>query len=77
MADTLADALPREIRRVTAKKERWAKMASEHPDMAQGLRLSMSIMQATIDAAVSALASDDIVRMLTALADLRDYSDDD
>ena len=35
MTDTLADALPREIVRVTAKKERWQGYLRDH-DMGPG-----------------------------------------
>ena len=36
MTDTLTYALPREIARVTAKRDRWIKMAHNHPAMASG-----------------------------------------
>ena len=77
MTDTLADALPREIARVTAKKERWQKMAIEHPDMALGLDFAIAIMQAHIEQAIRTCASGDVVEMMSALAGLKDYSDDD
>lgn len=76
--DTLSDALPREIARVSAKRDRWRDMMAEHPELAQsGMKITVAIMQAEIDRAVNALASDDVVSMLTALASLKDYSDDD
>lgn len=76
MGDTLADALPREIARVTAKKERWQQMMRDH-DMGPGMQFTINIMQAEIERAVNALASGDIVEMLRALAALKDYNDDD
>ena len=76
MTDTLADALPREIARVSAKRDRWRDMVKDHPEML-GLVLSIAIMQAEIDAAVRACANGDIIEMFGALESLRGYSDDD
>lgn len=81
MTDTLGDALPREIKRVREKKERWigyaADMEKMQPGSSIGMRLTMSLMDAHIDAGVAALASGDVVQMLAAHEDLKDYSDDD
>ena len=76
MTDTLADALPREIARVTAKKERWQGYMKEH-DMGPGMQLSINIMQMEIENAVKACASGDVTEMMAALESLRGYSDDD
>ena len=73
---TLADALPAQIKRVTAKKERWQDMMREH-NMGPGMQFSINIMQAEIERGVSALASGDVVEMLAAHEALADYSDDD
>ncbi|NJL70366.1 MAG: hypothetical protein HC888_01550 [Candidatus Competibacteraceae bacterium] len=76
--DTLADALPREIARVSAKRDRWMDMVKEHPELAlSGMNLTIAIMQTTIDAAVRACANGDIGEMLAAHQLLKDYSDDD
>lgn len=81
MSDTLGDALPREIKRVREKKERWigyaADMEKMQPGSSIGMKLTMRIMDAHIDEGVAALASGDVTRMLSAHADLKDYSDDD
>ena len=81
MTTTLADALPAEIKRVQAKKERWigyaAQMEKDAPGSSIGMRLTMTIMQAAIDEGVAALASGDVARMLRAHADLEGFSDDD
>jgi len=77
MTDTLADALPCEIARVTAKKERWQKMAMEHPDMARRFAFSIAFMQAEIEQAIRTCASGDVVEMMNALAGLKAYNDDD
>jgi len=81
MADTLGDALPREIKRVQEKKERWVEYAADMersmPGSAVGMRLTMAIMQAHIDAGVKALASGDVVAMLAAHEELKSYGDDD
>lgn len=74
--NTLADALPAQIARVTAKKERWQGYMREH-DMGPGMQLSINIMQIEIERAVKALASGDVVEMLAAHEALADYSDDD
>lgn len=77
MVDTLADALPREIARVSAKRDRWRDMMKDHPELGPGMQLSINIMQAEIDAAVRACATGDVGEMLSALQSLKDYSDDD
>lgn len=76
MTDTLADALPREIARVTAKKERWQAMLKEH-DMGPGMQFSINIMQAEIERGVRALASGDVIEMMQSLSALKDYDDND
>jgi hypothetical protein len=77
MTDTLADALPREIARVSAKRDRWRDLVKEHPELGRGMELTTRIMQAEIDEAIRACANGDIVEMLTALQSLKDYGDDD
>lgn len=74
--NTLADALPAQIARVTAKKERWQQMMRKH-DMGPGMQFSISIMQAEIERGVNALASGDVTEMLSAHQALADYNDDD
>lgn len=76
MTDTLADALPREIARVTAKKERWQRMMREH-NMGAVMQLSINIMQTEIERAIKACASGDVVEMLTAHEALKGYDDND
>lgn len=81
MSDTLGDALPREIKRVQEKKERWsgyaADMERSMPGSSAGMKFTMGIMQVQIDAAVAALASGDVVAMMSSYAALKDYSDED
>lgn len=74
---TVADALPAEIARVTAKRERWVLLAANHPNLAFGMRLAICVMRHAIDRAVRAAASGDVASMIQALQDLRGYSDDD
>jgi hypothetical protein len=76
MTDTLANKLPREIARVTAKKERWQGYMRDH-DMGPGMQLSINIMQAEIENAVAALSSGDVTAMLAALEALKGYNDAD
>lgn len=73
---SLADALPAQIARVTAKKERWQGYMRDH-DMGPGMQLSINIMQMEIEEAVLALSSGDVARMMAAHQALADYSDDD
>lgn len=73
---TLADALPAQIKRVTAKKERWQQMMRDH-DMGPGMQFSINIMQVDIERGVAALASGDVTEMLAAHQALAAYSDDD
>jgi hypothetical protein len=77
MTESLAEALPKQIERVSAKRDRWIKMASEHPEMGPGMSLTIAIMKAEIDGAVRAAASGDVVEMMAAHQSLADYSDDD
>ena len=73
---SLAEALPAQIKRVTAKKERWQDLMREQ-DMGPGMQFSINIMQAEIDRAVAALAGGDVVEMMAAHEALADYNDDD
>jgi hypothetical protein len=73
---SLANKLPREIARVTAKKERWQGYMRDH-DMGPGMQISINIMQAEIENAVAALASGDVTAMLAALEALKGYNDAD
>ena len=77
MTDTLADALPREIERIAAKRDRWIAIAKDHPDVGHGMTFTIAIMQAEIGSAVRACANGDVVEMMAALESLKGYSDDD
>ena len=77
LAATLADALPREIARISAKRDRWRDILKDHPSIGPGMQISINIMQAKIDLAVKARASGDIVEMLASLQSLKAYNDDD
>ena len=75
-SNTLGDALPAQIARVTAKKERWQQMMRDN-DMGPGMQFSINMMQLEIERGVKALASGDVTEMLAAFRALADYSDDD
>ena len=75
--DTLAEALPREIARISAKRDRWRDMVKDYPSLHPGMQLSIAIMQVEIDLAVMACASGDVVEMLAAHQALKDYTNDD
>jgi hypothetical protein len=78
MSNNLADALPAQIARVQAKRDRWVGYAREMgPQGAVGTQFTIRIMQAEINEAVQALASGDVVRMIRAHEALKGYSDDD
>jgi hypothetical protein len=69
---TLADALPKEIKRVTLMKEQYATLM----EMAGvNVRPAMFLMQRSIDAAVEACAAGDTVAMLTSYNDLQGFID--
>ena len=76
MVDTLADALPREIVRVSAKRDRWRNMMRDYPELAFGMGLTIKIMDAEIGRAVRACANGDVVEMLQSLEALKGYDDD-
>jgi hypothetical protein len=77
MTDTLAEALPREIERISAKRDRWIRMAHENPEIAWEMNLTIAIMQHEIGVAVRACADGDVVEMMAAHEGLKGYSDDD
>lgn len=78
---TLADALPAEIKRVQAKKERWIEYAAEidkaQPGSGKSLQFGINVMQFEIDVAIATLASGDVVAMLKAYETLKAYDDND
>jgi len=74
---TLADALPQQIERVSAKRDRWIKMAAETPELAFGMNLTIEIMNHEISGAIRAAASGDVIEMIRAYEALAGYSDDD
>jgi hypothetical protein len=75
MGDTLGDALPREIARVSAIRDSYRDMARDHPDLAWGLNVTIAVMTAEIQHAVSVCATGDVVEMLAAYQSLKDYTD--
>ena len=78
MVETLAEALPKQIKRVSEKKERWVGYMRDTPELGgPGMQLSINIMQAEIDCAIEALASGDVVRMMQCHESLAGYNDDD
>lgn len=77
MTGSIADALPRQIERVTAKRDRWIKMAADHPEMAPGMNITIALMQHEIMNGVRASASGDVAAMLAAHEALAAYGDDD
>ena len=77
MSESLAEALPRQIERVTAKRDRWIKMTKDHPEMASGMNIGIALMQTEIMNAVKASASGDVAEMMKAHEALAGYSDDD
>lgn len=74
--ESLADALPKEIKRVQAKRERWLEYEREAGPRAN-FKPALFMMQASIDEGVASLASGDVVRMLRAYQDLQDHDDRD
>jgi hypothetical protein len=75
--ETVADALPNEIARIGAKRDRWIKMAADHPSLAPGMNITIAIMQHEIMQAVRASTDGDVIEMTRSLEGLKAYSDDD
>lgn len=70
MTDTLADALPREIKRVRDEIiPEYEKMI----EFAPMTELTVNIMKAHVNEGIDALASGDVVRMLSAHKVLEEY----
>lgn len=68
----LAEALPKEIKRVTLMKEQYATLM----DMAGvNVRPAMFLMQRSIDAAVEACAAGDTIAMMASYNDLKAFID--
>jgi len=74
--ESLAEALPREIKRVQEKRERWLGYEREAGPRAN-FKPALFMMQSSIDEGVKALASGDVVRMQQAYQDLQDHDDND
>ena len=73
---TVGDALPEEIKRVQAKRERWLGYAKDAgPQVMFGPALHL--MQAAVSEGIDAQTSGDVVRQIRALESLRDFDDDD
>lgn len=70
MADTLADALPREINRVRDIQDMF-KSLRNFPGIIVEPQIAM--MEADIQAAMSSMANGDVVEMLRAYAKLKDW----
>lgn len=77
MSENLVSGLSGEIERVSNKAQRWRSMMEDHPSLAGGMSLGLSVMDATLKAARDALASGDPLTMMPAYLSLKDYSDDD
>ncbi len=73
----LAEALPEEIKRISAKRERWLGYQREMGPAGVGMGATIALMQLDIDRAVKACAAGDVVEMLAAHATLKEYGDDD
>jgi hypothetical protein len=69
--------LTNEIERIGRKHERWLGMMEEFPEMKPGMSIGAAVMKAEIEAAKSALQSDDPARAIQALKSLQDYDDKD
>lgn len=67
--DTLADALPREIKRVMDQRDQYLDI----PDGAGMITAAM--MRVSLQKAVDALASGDVIAMLRCHQDLKEYGD--
>lgn len=69
MTDTLGDALPREMARVRNLIPIYASL----PNKAGAFAIAM--MQGSLTRAEKALAEDDVIRMVAAYAELKEYKE--
>ena len=74
--------LPRQIERVSAKRERYRVYAKSllgegFPEMAWSLTPVIAVMTHDLDAASAAVASGDVIACILAYQALRDFGDDD
>lgn len=76
-AETVGDALPKEIERIIEKRDRWIKIVAENPSLAAGMNLTIAIMQQEIMQAVNVSTQGDAAGMISSLESLRAYSHDD
>ena len=79
---SLAEALPAEIARVSAKRERFLQFQEDtgrhQPGFdAKQVLMTAVTMQVLIQEGIAAAASGDIIRMIKAHSALKDYNDDD
>ncbi|MCI4660691.1 MAG: hypothetical protein MRY63_02555 [Neomegalonema sp.] len=80
MNETLPGALAREIANLSAKIERYkhaSRAAGDTGADERGMQISISIMQAELDAAIAAAGNPDPIAQISALQSLREYSLDD
>lgn len=76
MTESLAEALPRQIARVSAIRARWMEMAAAHPEMAVGMAVGIALMKAEIDVSLQAIADGDVAAMMAAYEALAAYEDE-
>ena len=78
--NTLADALPKEIKRVQEKIYRWKGYEKDMKGMPGNPIMfgpAIAMMQAEVNEGIDALASGDVARMINAFKNLKSNSDDD
>jgi|GEM_PF-3911895 len=66
MAESLAEALQKQIERISATRERLAKMAADCPEMASGMAITRFLIKHEIDRGRDAAASGDVTEMRAA-----------
>jgi hypothetical protein len=69
MADSVGEALPREMTRIRKLLPNYERVAPFAP----GARITIALMNASLDRAQAALASGDVIKIIRAYEDLKGY----
>lgn len=73
----VAEALAREIARVSTKRQRWRTMRDEmSADMKIGMTLPLAMMDVELEIACAAAGTNDVLTQTRALKALQDFDDE-
>jgi hypothetical protein len=72
-ADSLGEALPREMARVREMLVDYTKMTGDHPALARGMGPLMFMMRRALDEAARVMAEGDVVGMVRCHQELKGF----